>query len=75
MLPYTTAEIVKVEVIKPDGKAVVTDVAANSKEMIDDSQMGMNIYDPNSKILKMNILHQIVRHKTLQSRSMILQLP
>jgi hypothetical protein len=55
MLPYTTAEIVKVEVFKPDGKAVVADIAANSKEMIDDSQMGMNIYDPNSKILKMNI--------------------
>src|SRR5437870_11736382 len=55
MLPYSTAEIVKVEVIKPDGKAVVVDVAGNSKDMIDDSQMGMNIYDPNSKILKMNI--------------------
>jgi uncharacterized protein DUF3857/transglutaminase superfamily protein len=55
MLPYSTAEIVKVEVIKPDGKAGVVDVAANSKDMIDDSQMGMNIYDPNSKILKMNI--------------------
>jgi hypothetical protein len=23
--------------------------------MIDDSQMGMNIYDPNNKILKVNI--------------------
>jgi len=55
MLPYSTVEVVKVEVMKPDGEVVVADVAANSKEMIDDSQMGMNIYDPNSKILQMNI--------------------
>src|SRR6266850_6310742 len=75
MLPYTTAEIVKVEVIKPDGKAVAVDITANSKEMIDDSQMGMNIYDPNSKILKMNILqvevgdvvHTITRTTMLRS--------
>jgi hypothetical protein len=72
MLPYSTAEIVKVEVIKPDGKAVAVDVAANAKDMIDDSQMGMNIYDPNSKILKMNIpgvevgdvVHTITRNTT-----------
>ncbi len=55
MLPYSTAEAVKIEVIKPSGEAVPVDVAANSKEMIDDSQMGMNIYDPNSKILRVNI--------------------
>jgi len=55
MLPYSTAEAIKLEVIKPNGNAVVVDIAANSKEMIDDSQMGMNIYDPNSKILRVNI--------------------
>ena len=55
MLPYSTAEAVKVEVIQPTGETVSVDVAANSKEMIDDSQMGMNIYDPNSKILRVNI--------------------
>ena len=31
------------------------DVAANSKETIDDSQMQMNIYDPNSRVLRVNI--------------------
>ncbi len=31
------------------------DVAANSKETIDDSQMQMNIYDPNSRVLQVNI--------------------
>src|SRR3954454_19580866 len=35
MLPYSTAEAIKVEVIKPDGQVVNVDVAANSKEMID----------------------------------------
>jgi len=55
MLPYSVAEAVKVEVIKPSGEVVAVDLAANSKEMIDDSQMGMNIYDPNSKIVRVNI--------------------
>src|SRR5205823_6039743 len=55
MLPYSTAEAVKIEVIKPNGKIATVDLAANSKEMIDDSQMGMNIYDPNVKILNVNI--------------------
>ena len=31
------------------------DVAANSKETIDDSQMQKNIYDPNSRVLQVNI--------------------
>jgi transglutaminase-like putative cysteine protease len=34
---------------------IPVDVAANSKETIDDSQMSMNIYDPNSKVLRVNI--------------------
>src|SRR4051794_2460675 len=55
MLPYSTAEAIQLEVMKTDGQVVSVDVAANSKEMIDDSQMGMNIYDPNSKILHVNI--------------------
>src|SRR2546423_3639917 len=55
MLPYSTAEAVVLEIIKPNGDIVTVDLSANSKEMIDDSQMGMNIYDPNSKILRVNI--------------------
>src|SRR5215831_7073155 len=55
MLPYSTAQAIKVEVMKSGGQVVTVDVAANSKEMIDDSQMGMNIYDPNMKILRVNI--------------------
>lgn len=55
MLPYWTNEVAKVEVIKPDGTIVPVDVAANSKESIDDSQMAENIYDPNDRILSINI--------------------
>src|SRR5206468_718919 len=55
MLPYSTAQAIKVEVMKADGQVSSVDVPANSKEMIDDSQMGANIYDPNSKILRVNI--------------------
>jgi len=72
MLPYSTAEVVKVEVMKPDGKVEAVDVAANSKETIDSGQMGMNIYDPNSKVIVTNIsgleigdiLHWITRTTT-----------
>ncbi|MGA3284699.1 MAG: DUF3857 domain-containing protein [Verrucomicrobiota bacterium] len=55
MLPYTTVEVAKLEVIKPDGETVPVDVAANSKESIDDSQMAINIYDPNLRVLRVNL--------------------
>lgn len=55
MLPYQTNEVTKLEVLKPDGTAVPVDIAANSKVSIDDSQMSENIYDPNSRILRVNI--------------------
>jgi transglutaminase-like putative cysteine protease len=55
MLPYSTPAVTCLEVIKPDGKSETVDVAANSKETIDDSQMSMNIYDPNDRILQVNI--------------------
>ncbi|HZR19702.1 MAG TPA: DUF3857 domain-containing protein [Verrucomicrobiae bacterium] len=55
LLPYFTVEVVKLEVIRPNGEVIPVDIPANSKETIDDSQMSMNIYDPNSKILRVNI--------------------
>ena len=55
MLPYSTVKVVKLELIKPDGRVVPVDVAASSKVSIDESQMQMNIYDPNSKVLSVNI--------------------
>ncbi len=72
MLPYSTVEVVKLEVLKPDGSAISVDIAANSKEAIDDSQMAMNISDPNSRVLRVNIpaleigdiVHSITRETT-----------
>ncbi len=55
MLPYFTVSVPKLELMKPDGRVVPVDVAANSKESIDDSQMSENIYDPNDRILRVNI--------------------
>lgn len=55
MLPYSTVEVVRLEVVKPDGQVVPVDVPANAKETIDDSQMSMNIYDPNMRVLRVNI--------------------
>src|SRR5579864_2807091 len=54
-LPYSTVDVVKLEVIRPSGEVVPVDVSANSKETIDDSQMAANIYDPNTKVLRVNI--------------------
>ncbi len=75
MLPYSTAEVTQLEVLKPDGKVMPVEVAANSKEMVDDSQMGMNIYDPNSRVLRVNIpsvevgdvVHVVTRQTTHRS--------
>ncbi|MGA2870083.1 MAG: DUF3857 domain-containing protein, partial [Verrucomicrobiota bacterium] len=55
MLPYTTVSVAKLEVISPGGQVTPVDVAANSKESIDDSQMAENIYDPNDRVLRVNI--------------------
>ncbi len=74
-LPYNTVDVVRLEVIKPDGTIQPVDVAANSKETIDESQMDMNIYDPNSKILQVSIpaveigdvVHSVIRQTTQRS--------
>lgn len=75
MLPYSTVAVPLLEVIKPDGTVVPVNVAANSKESIDNSQMAMNIYDPNSKVLQVNIpkldvgdvVHSVIRTTTLRA--------
>jgi len=55
MLPYSTPEVTRLEIVKPGGEVVPVDIAANAKETIADSQMAMNIYDPNDKELQVNI--------------------
>src|SRR5258708_1424330 len=55
MLPYSSVTVVRLEILQPGGTVVPVDVAANSKESIDDSQMEANIYDPNVRLLPVNI--------------------
>jgi hypothetical protein len=73
---YDTVTVVRVEVIKPDGRAQEIDVAAQSQTMVDRGQMSMNIYDPNDKTLQVGIpdievgdvLHYVTHHRTLKTR-------
>lgn len=55
MLPYARDEVTTLEIIKPDGTVTPVDIAANSKESIDDSQMSENIYDPHLRVIQVNI--------------------
>ncbi|MBN1863783.1 MAG: DUF3857 domain-containing protein [Victivallales bacterium] len=54
-LPYSTVVLTVLEIIKPDGSVVSVDISENAREMINSTQMGSNIYDPNSKVLKVNV--------------------
>ncbi|MGA3171498.1 MAG: DUF3857 domain-containing protein [Chthoniobacteraceae bacterium] len=75
LLPYFNVAIARLEVIKPDGKVLPVDVAANSTVAIDNGQMDENIYDPNAKVLQVNIadleigdvLHWVVHYTTMRS--------
>lgn len=54
-LPYSRVEVPVLEIIKPDGKRIPIDVKKYSRVMVDSSQMGQNIYNPNRKILKIAV--------------------
>ncbi len=55
MAHYGRVEILLAEIIRPDGGRTVVDVAAQSREMVDSSQMGSNIFDPNQKLVTLTI--------------------
>ncbi|MDR1011609.1 MAG: DUF3857 domain-containing protein, partial [Opitutaceae bacterium] len=52
---YEDTAITLAQLIHHDGTATPIDIAANTKEMTDRSMMGMNIYDPDNKILTLAI--------------------
>lgn len=72
LLPYFVCDVAVLELIKKDGTVVPIDVKANASVSIDDSQMEENIYDPNSRVLKVNIpglevgdvIHSVIRTTT-----------
>ncbi|MGD9873241.1 MAG: DUF3857 domain-containing protein [Kiritimatiellia bacterium] len=47
--------IVQVEIIRPDGKVMPIDVAAESRVMVNPSSMEENIYNPNDQLIQVNI--------------------
>lgn len=51
---YSEMRIILAEVVKPDGMRIQVDLARNSEEMIDDSSMSANIYDPNDKVARLS---------------------
>jgi transglutaminase-like putative cysteine protease len=52
---YGTNAFTRVQVIKPSGSVNEVDIQAQSKVMVDPSQMKANIYNPNSKIIKLSV--------------------
>ena len=54
-IPYNTTRFTLVEVLKNDGAVAHIDIDKNSRVMIEQAQMKSSIYNPNSKILRVNI--------------------
>ncbi|HDP26511.1 MAG TPA: DUF3857 domain-containing protein [Deltaproteobacteria bacterium] len=54
-IPYNTTMVTLVEIIKPDGSAVRIDGEKKSREMVRQTQMQSNIFNPNDRVLQVNI--------------------
>ena len=54
-LPYGDAKLDVLEIIKPDGAVTRVDLKKQSRVMVARSQMGSNIYNPNSKVLQVGL--------------------
>ncbi len=54
-IPYNTTRFTVVEVIRSDGTALAVDIDTNSREMVEQSQMDSNIYNPNDRVLRVSI--------------------
>ncbi len=79
-IPYQQIEDCKVlliEIIKPDGQSVKIDLKKNAKLVVNNSSMSANIYDPNDKVIRVNIpglevgdiLHSYMYDNTRQPRT------
>ncbi len=52
---YGTVEVKRVEIHKPDGRAITVDVVPLSRVTVAAGQMASNIYDPQQKVLSVGI--------------------
>jgi transglutaminase-like putative cysteine protease len=75
-IPYSKVDMPLLELIKPNGTVQKIDVKKNSREMVNPSQMNQNIYNPNSKLLKITIpgleigdvIHSVSHRQTVKAR-------
>ncbi len=74
LLPYSRVTVTLLEIIRPDGSVVSVDIDKQSKVMIDRSQTSANIYNPNSKVLRVgvpdvqigDVVHVVTCHETMK---------
>jgi transglutaminase-like putative cysteine protease len=52
---YGTMRFVRAELVKPDGRIIPVDLAAQSREVVNQGQMDANIYDPSQKDIKLTV--------------------
>lgn len=52
---YSRAKIPLVQLIKPDGTRINVDLKHNTSEMSENSDMAANIYDPQSRVIKVTV--------------------
>ncbi|MBO4527592.1 MAG: DUF3857 domain-containing protein, partial [Victivallales bacterium] len=75
-ISYAKTEFTTIEIIKPDGRIIPIDIEKNAKEQVSAGQMDSNIYNPNSKSLRVgvsglevgDILHYIKHTRVYNSR-------
>jgi transglutaminase-like putative cysteine protease len=73
---YGTAQVLRAEIIRPDGSRTTVDPARQGRVMVDPGQMGSNIYDPNNKLFQLSIpglaiddiVHLTALHTTYKAR-------
>ncbi len=53
--PYSRVKLLKLEIIRPDGSTAPVDFESQSRIMVESGQMDSNIFNPNAKVLKVNI--------------------
>ena len=75
-IPYNTTKFILAEIIRADGSTREVDIQKNSREMVNQSQMYSNIYDPNDRILQVSIpelqigemVHYVISDEFIKAR-------
>jgi len=69
-LPYGDVKLDALDIIKPDGAVVPVNIEEQSRVMTDRSQMGSNIYNPNSKVLEVGLpglqVGDLIRYRSVR---------